>query len=515
MKNDLDKAFREKLAHGSAPYPDNLWSKIEAQLPAEKKPPSTLFGKFGIISLFMFLGMAMLIYFTKNTEKLTKLEAHTNTEEHISETELLDKDLSDGLINTQETSVTNTQAEFGSLEEHQNTQSLESKITQGKRSTLTSTGFNKEQIVTKELIDYAQQNAMSSATDGLFNKNFTDASNNIEAESKTTTSSYREGTNSTINSESSRGLEVQLDNVIGVNVGRQAISDFQATNDSQIGNKNPNQNTGLNIHRLSSRKIESVSYLKSNRRRRYNAKKLLTDCQAFVVTGGRGIIVDAYFSPDFAKREFNPRDIEFNAYSSERTNSENAFLSYSVGMRVSYVNNSGLALRSGINFTQINENFKYLNTNITGIDTIITIDSGSSMRDTSYVEIGETVEISTHNRYRSLDVPLLVGLEMPFNSKVKLSLNAGVFVNLLFQQRGRYIDQEGHPNWFVDQNVYKTSLALSYYGSLGVNFYLNPRMDIMIEPNLRYYSQSFTVNEYPLTQEYLKFGVLSGIRYHF
>jgi len=228
-----------------------------------------------------------------------------------------------------------------------------------------------------------------------------------------------------------------------------------------------------------------VHYLKSNRRR-YNAKKLLTECPAFIITGGKGIILDFYFSPDFAMREFNPRGIEFNSYSVARENSENPYLSFSAGMRFSYINKSGLALRTGINFTQINENFKYLNTNITGIDTIIVIDSGTNVRDTTYIETGETVDI-----------------------------NAGVFVNLLFQQRGRYIDQQGFPNWFVDQDVYKTSLALSYYGSLGVNYYINPRMDFMLEPNLRYYSQSFTVNDYPLTQEYLKFGVLSGIRYHF
>jgi len=495
VKNRLDKAFKKKLEHGTAPYPDDLWDKIEAQLPTKKKTPTTLFGKFGALGLgLLLLGLVLSVFLLNDGKDKTSLTENRNlnpTQNTLQEKDIPSATNSNLFIDQTQEGLT-TQDPISStinssIEDLTNNQSL-AKI-QSNSSIPTHLNSN----LAKEASYIATQNQFSVQKIYTNHLNQRQLGNQYQSTSNSQKSLFTEGV-----------YERKTTDVTKPFSGSKAQQNKAVSKNS----------TNLFVQPLRSKKIAEVQYLKSNRRK-YNAKKLLTECPAFVITGGKGIIMDFYFSPDFAMREFNPRDIEFNNYSTERENTENPYLSYSAGMRISYVNKSGLALRSGINFTQINEAFKYLNTNVTGIDTIIKIENGTNVRDTTFVEIGETVEIKTHNRYRSLDVPLLLGLEMPFNKKVKLSLNAGVFVNLLFHQRGRYIDQQGHPNWFVDQSLYKTSLGLSYYGSLGVNYYINPRMDFMMEPNLRYYSQSFTVNEYPLTQEYLKFGLLTGLRYHF
>jgi len=72
VKNNLDKVFKEKLEHGTAPYPEDLWDKIEAQLPAEKKSPPSLFGNLGRIGAFLALIVLPFAYYlltdNKNTE---------------------------------------------------------------------------------------------------------------------------------------------------------------------------------------------------------------------------------------------------------------------------------------------------------------------------------------------------------------------------------------------------------------------------------------------------------------
>jgi len=506
VKNSLDKAFKDKLEHGRASYPDDLWEKIEAQLPDPKdKAPTTLFGRFRFLGLALaFLGIALSFYIMSDNstsienELSQNLSSSVQAEKTVSKDQLAQSSEKVASADTQNSISKNITRSISTTELEKSTTSIQ--------ETNSGTSFSiQENLPITSLKREARSNTQESSKS--FNVAAAETSIGLQMSSLPATNNtlfaFRENeaksninSKTTINTTNRNSTNVQSNN-LGAESNR--ISSFQIIE---------------NLSRIDRREIDEVVNLKSNRRR-YNAKKLLTECPAFIIKGRRGVILDFYFSPDFAMREFNPREVEFNNYSSERENSESPYLSYSAGMRFSYVNNSGLALRSGVNFTQINETFKYLNTNVTGIDTIIKIESGTNVRDTTFVEIGETVELKTHNRYRSIDVPLLVGLEMPFNKNVKLSLNAGVFVNLLFHQRGRYIDTQGHPNWFVGQNLYKTSLGLSYYGSLGVNYYINPRMDFLIEPNLRYYSQSFTVNAYPLTQEYLKFGLLTGVRYHF
>ncbi len=520
MKKSLDKAFKDKLEHGTASYPEDLWDKIEAQLPQEENAPSSFLGNFGILGslLLLLLFSFGLYYFTKadtNTDQSietsisevqteanqTQNSKRPNTRANISQSEILSStDLDDKIeINQDKGEIL--------ISNDENQTSANSNTVLGNNRIIGYT--NNSTSSERNLIPREENQFNSSVVNQLANVDRNDA---VQQQEKRFTQDYAVGSSEFISSDGANNILLNKGdtNSEAAKPASKSLAELEGKARSVDNTSNAN----AFLARLESRKIESVQYLKSNRRR-YNAKKLLTECPAFIITGGKGIILDFYFSPDYAMREFNPRDIEFIQYSAERASTENPFLSFSAGMRFSYVNKSGLALRTGINFTQINENFQYLNTNVTGVDTIIKIQDGTNVRDTTFVEIGETVELSTHNRYRSVDVPMLIGLEMPFNRKVKLSLNAGVFVNLLFQQRGRFIDQQGHPNWFVGQNVYKTSLGLSYYGSLGVNYFINPRMDFMLEPNLRYYSQSFTVNNYPLTQEYLKFGVLTGIRYHF
>jgi len=246
-----------------------------------------------------------------------------------------------------------------------------------------------------------------------------------------------------------------------------------------------------------------------NEIRDYDANRLLTDCPSFIETRP-GFHLELYVSPDYAVRSFSSADRGLENYIDQRIVTEEPFFSYSAGFRISYTMKTGMAFKTGLNYSQINERFDYINPDSIQI---LTLEDGEGniIEQTTLYGRGE---IRTHNAYKSLDIPLLVALEMPFNDKFSVGLNTGVFVNMLFSQKGTFLDEELKPVSISGSN-YKSSLGLSFTGSIAMHYYLSPRLDFMIEPNLRYYSQSFTSDSYPVTQEYLKLGLLTGIRYNF
>lgn len=227
-----------------------------------------------------------------------------------------------------------------------------------------------------------------------------------------------------------------------------------------------------------------------------------------------GFGIDIYVSPDLAFRDLNSKGDGETQYLIERERTENQSLSFSAGARISYTLRSGLTLRSGINYSQINETFNYTESRTQ--TTIIRDEDGNII---SIEEELIEVDKKSSNSYKSVDVPILIGLEMPVNDRFSLSMNTGLFLTAAFSSRGKILSPELEPVFITegsgDLQVYKSSLGVSYYGSIGFHHELSPGLELLIEPNLRYYSQSFTIADYPLTQDYIKFGILSGIKFRF
>jgi hypothetical protein len=171
-------------------------------------------------------------------------------------------------------------------------------------------------------------------------------------------------------------------------------------------------------------------------------------------------------------------------------------------------------LRTGINYSQINETFNYTESRTQ--TTIIRDEQGNII---SIEEELIEVDKKSSNSYKSVDIPLLIGLEMPVNDRFSLSMNTGLFMTAAFSSRGKILSPELEPVFITegsgDLQVYKSSLGVSYYGSIGFHHELSPGLELLVEPNMRYYSQSFTIADYPLTQDYIKFGILSGIKFRF
>jgi len=238
------------------------------------------------------------------------------------------------------------------------------------------------------------------------------------------------------------------------------------------------------------------------------------------------LFVDVFYSLDKAIRSLSAKNTEYLDYLEAREETESAFHSNSAGVRISMVSQEGFALRSGLVYSQITEEFDYKNENEVRIRVRVEYEidpfSGDTLNSREVVIREEGIRLKTsYNKYRMLDIPLILGYEWYFK-KFSFDINAGVYFNVLFKQKGDILSPDTYPNLSPvsissnnpnAQPAFLDKLGFSVYGSLGFNYNLNQDVQLLMEPNFRYQVKSITLEEYILDQRYIIPGLLIGIRF--
>lgn len=219
---------------------------------------------------------------------------------------------------------------------------------------------------------------------------------------------------------------------------------------------------------------------------------------------------EVYGGPDYTFRSFS--DTANSSYLKERKATVSAGFSYSAGVRFTKVFRNGVSIRTGLNYSQVNERFKYVKGNVTH-NIYITNTAGDTTG--TYVERGTQYQQST-NVYRSLDIPLVAGYELG-NGRIHANVNAGVMINILSRQKGYVLAPSGLP---VDISTgksnsvysYKTNAGVSFLGSFSVYYKLNDRFHLLAEPYLRYGLSAVTKTDISLKQKNHTAGLRFGLR---
>lgn len=227
--------------------------------------------------------------------------------------------------------------------------------------------------------------------------------------------------------------------------------------------------------------------------------------------------VDVMASMDFAMRQLEARNSDFQGYAKLRDDTETFRHGFSVGMRFSTISVSGFAVRSGLNYSQINEqlNFKIKEEEKLTITTRYDTDGSIIGTDTA-VTLVETFRV-VNNSYHALDIPLLVGYEIQ-GDKFSFSVNGGAFINMLAAQRGEFVSPNtNQPVAFTssDPNAYRAfrnRIGMGLYGSMGFYFQFGEDMQILFEPYAKWRPGSITADGYLLDQRYLTAGLFVGLR---
>lgn len=238
--------------------------------------------------------------------------------------------------------------------------------------------------------------------------------------------------------------------------------------------------------------------------------------------------VDAYVSHEYANRSLSSITGDNQSYIDMRNQTEHSLYSFSAGVRFGYNVGYRWNIHTGVNYSQINEKFDYIDpeSNQTRLITIkdYIYQNGSIVDSTvteELVTVPGTSKLKVYNRYRSLDIPVLARFTILANRNFSLSSMAGVFINMAASQKGMFLDNDGmNPVDFtsnVENNfeAFKTQLGVSLYANISLAYHILPNVDLLLEPNIRVQTESMTAGDYPVNQKYNTIGLSTGVRFKF
>ncbi len=234
---------------------------------------------------------------------------------------------------------------------------------------------------------------------------------------------------------------------------------------------------------------------------------------------------EVYLGPDYAFDNYKSYDdTASNNYLQKRKASTKFASAFSAGIRYTKVFNNGTSVRAGVNYTQVNEKFFYFNPNeikyVTVITTRVIIRSPGDtiyINDTlQYQQTGTRIK-TTYNKYRNIDIPLVIGYELG-NGKIHANINAGVIINVYSWYKGDVLDSAYQPVSITTgkgNSVYqfKNNIGVGFMGSVSVYYKMTDKLHLVLEPYFRYNLSPMSKENLNLQQKYHIAGLRAGIRF--
>ncbi len=239
----------------------------------------------------------------------------------------------------------------------------------------------------------------------------------------------------------------------------------------------------------------------------------------------RELFLEVYAGPDYNVRSLTST-VAPNAYLSERENNENYRTSFSAGVRL--VKNLGekTLIKTGVNYSQINERLRIVTENSKQLTQVITIRTvvrspGDTLfvRDTMFFEQNGTRYRTTYNRYRFIDVPLIFSYEFGNPELLHFSVNAGPVFNITSFYSGEVMDTSYKTNRISTgsgSNPYnwRNNIGIGIFTSVSMYKRFNDRIHLFAEPYMRYNLNPVTQAGSSIKQRYFITGMQLGIRYN-
>jgi len=219
--------------------------------------------------------------------------------------------------------------------------------------------------------------------------------------------------------------------------------------------------------------------------------------------------IDMYGGVDYVLRQFT--DTPNSSYLKTRKESTSFASAYSAGIRYTKLFGNGFNIRAGLNYSQINEKFKYVQGNIIQVVFIINA-SGDTIG--SY-QTSNTRYKTSYNHYKTLDIPVTLGYELTKN-KWSLNFNTGLIFNIHSWNQGEVLNESLQPVNISGETSnpyqFKTNIGIGGIGAISLYYSLNDKLSVMAEPYFRYNFSSMNKTDITLKQKYHTSGIKLGIR---
>ncbi|MBR2647692.1 MAG: outer membrane beta-barrel protein [Sediminibacterium sp.] len=211
------------------------------------------------------------------------------------------------------------------------------------------------------------------------------------------------------------------------------------------------------------------------------------------------------------------------AYLAKKDSSEKAGIGITAGFNIVKPLNDRLLLKTGLQYTQLNEKFTYRTENEVRTTTVVSVRTiirapGDTVivRDTSTLQQVGFKNNTVKNRYRSIDIPVIMGYRFG-NDDLSIGLNAGVIVNISSWYQGVILDTSLTAIPITKtgiSNTYKSNIGLGLYGSISIAKKINYNSYIFAEPFVRYNLNNTTTNSAPVNQRFIIGGLAVGLRFN-
>lgn len=134
-----------------------------------------------------------------------------------------------------------------------------------------------------------------------------------------------------------------------------------------------------------------------------------------------------------------------------------------------------------------------------------------------YDSIRNILEEQVSNQYTYLNLPLIIGFKKDFK-KLSLTIKGGACVSILIHKKGTGLNIVGN-NIIISKTINEPPARIKTYwqlmGSIGCQYQLTNKLNIAIEPTIKYYMNSI-YQEFGNTNEQIySFGIRTGILYRF
>lgn len=470
-----DQIFRDKLYHHRPPVREGLWEAIEAQLPPKKEERIFPVFWFTLFAATLLGGALMIGVFSQN-----KLQnAAPKEKEHIS---------NPSVSSNQDTSSSVSLNESTTPSASMAASSIDAASVDAASAPKSSSVANQHSTSLKPTLRNKKLPGSTSAPTNSTYKNVTLNTSRQPLSSAAT------------NQESSASTAVSSSASLGpVSVKKQHVTSFIPTLES-----------GLSEDELPEWSMSSLSPD--------------PNCYKFGSIGSDfAFTADVFAGPGYSPKTFEENSSESSVYADARKATESNQYAWSAGARLNLHHRSGFVARLGLTYSQAGDIFDYTDSlatqSTTRIDSFFAADGTFLYAETSQVLIPGTLIKKIHNTYRNLDIPLIIGYEMPMG-RTTLMANAGAVFNLTSSHEGEILDPMLHPRsitkgdaGYID--VYKTSLGIGIYLGAGVLFPLTDHLSGLIEPSFLYRLKPVTLSSYPLQEHRHMASLNLGLRYHF
>ncbi|HVZ25952.1 MAG TPA: hypothetical protein VG842_07860 [Sediminibacterium sp.] len=209
-------------------------------------------------------------------------------------------------------------------------------------------------------------------------------------------------------------------------------------------------------------------------------------------------------------------------YLARKDSSESQRIGFTAGVRLVKPLTDNILLKTGLQYSQINQKYVYRTENEVKTTTVVTVRTiirapGDTVivKDTSVLQtIGYRNNVVA-NHFKSFDIPLTIGYQFG-NEDLTFGINAGVLFNISSWYQGVILDTSlATVNLNKTGNMqYKTKLGLGLYGGISVVKSLGDDLSLFFEPYFRYNLSNMTTDQAPYRQKFTLGGLSIGLRWN-